>query len=211
MITSAAETARLLDLHRHENEVWQAGSRFIGGIDEVGRGPLAGPVIAACVVIDQPLMLQYLNDSKKVTERRRVALRETICAQAVSWGIGSASVAEIDTLNIAQATRLAMQRALEACTVVPDALLIDAMRMPTFRGPQRAIIDGDALSAVIAAASIVAKVYRDALMQEFEAEDPRYGFGQHKGYGTKAHMDALRLHGPTVHHRKSFAPVRALI
>lgn len=202
------EHARLVTLHRHEERLWAGGSRAIGGVDEVGRGPLAGPVVAACVVITEPLLLQYLNDSKQVTPRRRQRLAEEIRTHACAWAIGEACVEEIDRLNIGGATRLAMQRAVDGCTRRPEALLVDAVRIPGFAGPQFPIIEGDAQSAAIAAASIIAKVYRDALLDALEEADPRYGFGKHKGYGTKAHLEALRTHGPSIHHRHSFAPVR---
>lgn len=206
-----AEQERLERLHQFERDLWASGVTYIAGIDEVGRGPLAGPVVAACVVIDAPMFLAGLNDSKKVSARRRQALAVEIAACACASHIGRASVAEIDELNIGGATRLAMERALAGVTVKPDAVLIDAMRLPSYQGVQKSIIDGDALSAVIAAASIVAKVYRDALLIELDAAYPAYGFAQHKGYGTAAHMTALREHGATEHHRTSFAPIRSLV
>ena len=206
-----AERERLERLHQFERELWASGVVRIGGIDEVGRGPLAGPVVAACVVIDAPLLLAGLNDSKKVTPRRRELLAVEIVAAACASHIGSASVEEIDRLSIAGATRLAMERALAGVAVKPDAVLIDAMRLPSYQGVQKSIIDGDALSAVIAAASIVAKVHRDALLVELDHTYPAYGFAQHKGYGTAAHLSALREHGATEHHRTSFAPVRSLV
>jgi ribonuclease HII len=206
-----AEEERLETMHRFERDLWAGGARYIGGVDEVGRGPLAGPVVAGCVVIAKPLFLRYLNDSKVVSELRRTNLDREIRGLAVAFGIGEASVEEIDRLNIANATRLAMQRAVEACRVMPDVLLVDAMRVPGFSGPQKSLIDGDAQSAAIAASSIIAKVYRDALLATLEGDTPVYGFAQHKGYGTKAHLAALRQHGPSVHHRRSFAPVRAFV
>jgi len=204
-----AERERLERLHQFERELWSQGITHIAGIDEVGRGPLAGPVIAACVVIDAPLLLAGLNDSKRVSERRREALAREIVEAACAHHIGSASVEEIDLHNISEATKLAMERALAGVKVQPDAVLIDAMRLPSYRGVQKSIIDGDALSAVIAAASIVAKVHRDALLVQLDEAYPVYGFAKHKGYGTAAHMSALKTHGPTEHHRMSFAPVRA--
>lgn len=207
----ANEVQRLDGLHAYERAQWAVGHHHLGGVDEVGRGPLAGPVVAGCVVLSQPLMLRYLNDSKRVSEKRRLELSHQIRAGACAWGIGSASVEEIDRFNIAGATRLAMQRAVAACRVAPDALLVDAMHVPHFPGVQQAIIGGDALSAAIAAASIIAKVYRDTLLEALARDDARYGFEHHKGYGTKAHLEALRCHGPSEHHRRSFAPVRALL
>jgi ribonuclease HII len=204
-----AERERLERLHQFEQELWANGITHIAGIDEVGRGPLAGPVIAGCVVIKAPLLLAGLNDSKKVSARRRESLALEIIEASCAHAIGSASVAEIDEYSIGQAVKLAMERALANVSVQPDAVLIDAVRLPSYHGHQQAIIDGDALSAVIAAASIVAKVHRDALLVELDERYPEYGFAKHKGYGTGAHMAALHSHGPTEHHRRSFAPVRA--
>jgi ribonuclease HII len=204
-----SERARLERLHRFEEALWAEGLTHIAGIDEVGRGPLAGPVVAACVVIEAPLLLAGLNDSKRVSERRRRLLALQIAEAACAHAIGSASVLEIDTYSIGEAVKLAMRRALDALRVKPDAVLIDALHLPSYPGRQRAIIGGDAKSAVIAAASITAKVHRDALLTTLDAFYPAYGFAQHKGYGTAAHLAALQVHGPTPHHRRSFAPIRA--
>ena len=206
-----AEHARLQRLHRYEEAANARGFHLIGGIDEVGRGPLAGPVIAACVVLSKPLMLAGLNDSKRVSPIRRVALAEAIRAQAAGWAIGAADVGEIDRHSILGATLLAMERAVAGLALPPDYLLVDALRLPRCAQPQEAIIGGDGLSAAIAAASIVAKVHRDALMLTLDAAYPHYGFARHKGYPTPDHLAALAAHGPCEHHRRSFAPVRRAI
>lgn len=177
------------------------------GVDEVGRGPLAGPVIAAAVVFrgGGP---DGLRDSKKLTARRRQALTEEIKATALSWSLGRAEVAEIDRLNILRASHLAMQRAVAALAVRPDIVLVDGNLLPRFECPALAIVGGDDRVPAISAASIIAKVARDAEMAELAARYPGYGFEQHKGYGTAAHLAALAHLGPCVLHRRSFAPVR---
>ncbi|MHB8461067.1 MAG: ribonuclease HII [Vulcanimicrobiaceae bacterium] len=174
----------------------------------MGRGPLAGPVVAACVVSSRPLVLPYLNDSKRVTALRRETLASQIRERADAIGIGAASPAEIDHLNILQATYLAMRRALAAAGAQPDYLFLDAVTLDGLECPQRAIIKGDSLCAIIAAASIIAKVHRDALLEAMDVEDPRYGYAVHKGYPTPGHLAALATHGPSPNHRMSFAPVR---
>jgi ribonuclease HII len=203
------ERRRLHRLHRFEFAARERGFRFIGGVDEVGRGPLAGPVVAACVVACEPLMLRGLNDSKVVPPPRRRELAAQITACVAGHAIGVASVAEIDRLNIYWASVLAMERAIAAleCSQ-PDFLYTDAVRIRSYPGPQEPLIKGDALCAVISAASILAKVYRDELLEQLDREDPRYGFAEHKGYATPAHIAALRVHGPSVHHRAAFARVR---
>jgi ribonuclease HII len=196
-------------LHRYEFAAREKGFRLIAGVDEVGRGPLAGPVVAACVIASEPLMLHGLNDSKQVRAERRAELALLIREAAAGYGIGVASVAEIDRLNIYWASVLAMERAIAACACAqPDYLFTDAVRIRSFAGPQEPLIKGDAICAVISAASILAKVYRDALLDELDREDPRYGFALHKGYATPHHISALRLHGPSLHHRAGFARVR---
>ncbi len=203
------ERRRLHRLHRFEQAAREKGFRLIGGIDEVGRGPLAGPVVAACVVTLEPLMLRGLNDSKVVAPARRCELAAEIRARALGYGIGVASVAEIDRINIYWASVLAMERAISALTCgPPDYLFTDAVRIRSYAGTQEPLIKGDALCSVVSAASIVAKVYRDELLTELDREDPRYGFAEHKGYATPAHIAALRLHGPSIHHRSGFVRVR---
>lgn len=202
------ERRRLHRLHLFEDAARAKGFLFVGGIDEVGRGPLAGPVVAACVVATQPLLIKGLNDSKQVRPELRIKLAEIIKVRAAAWSVGSACVAEIDRLNIYWASVLAMERAIAALQAAPEYLITDAVRIRSFSGPQEPLIKGDARCAVVAAASIVAKVYRDALMVELDREDSRYGFALHKGYSTPQHIEALRVHGPSVHHRANWARVR---
>lgn len=202
------ERRRLQRLHAFERAARERGYVLVAGVDEVGRGPLAGPVVAACVVAREPLMLTGLDDSKKVRPELRVELAALIKERAAAWAIGEASVAEIDRLNIYWASVLAMERAIAAVTCAPDYLLTDAVRIRSFAGPQEPLIKGDARCAVIAAASIVAKVHRDGLLEGLDLEFPRYGFAQHKGYATARHIEALAAYGPCIHHRKGFIPVR---
>jgi ribonuclease HII len=202
------ERRRLHRLHQFEYAARARGFSLVGGVDEVGRGPLAGPVVAACVVATEPLFIKGLNDSKQVRPEARAAIAETVKIRATAWAIGSACVAEIDRLNIYWASILAMERALAALAAVPEYLITDAVRIRSFAGPQEPLIHGDARCALVAAASIVAKVYRDALMIELDREDPRYGYALHKGYSTPLHLQALRTHGPSVHHRANWARVR---
>lgn len=204
----ARERRRLHRLHDFESAARSKGFVHLGGIDEVGRGPLAGPVVAACVVTTQPLMLRGLNDSKQVRPELRESLAEEIQSRCAAWAIGIADVSEINRLNIYWASVLAMERAIAALSLQPDYLLTDAVRIKSFAGPQEPLIKGDARCAVIAAASIVAKVYRDRLLVALHEDDPRYGFADHKGYATAQHVDALRKHGPSVHHRSGFWRVR---
>lgn len=203
------ERRRLHRLHRYEFAARERGFRLIGGVDEVGRGPLAGPVVAACVIAAEPMFIKGLNDSKQVRAERRAEIAIEIREAATGWGIGVASVAEIDRLNIYWASVLAMERAIAACACgAPEFLYTDAVRIKSFAGPQEPLIKGDEKCAVISAASILAKVYRDALLDELDREDPRFGFGVHKGYATPQHIAALKSFGPTVHHRAGFVRVR---
>ncbi len=202
------ERRRLVRLHAYEREAHGNGHRFVAGIDEVGRGPLAGPVVAACVVTDGPLMLVGLDDSKRVTPELRASLAAEIRSRVVAWAIGEASVAEIEALNIYWASILAMERALAALTTVPHFLLTDAVRIASYVGAQLPVIKGDAKCATVAAASIIAKVHRDGLLVELDRLHPVYGFAEHKGYATPKHLAALAEHGPCPHHRRGFAPVR---
>ena len=180
------------------------GLHVICGVDEAGRGPLAGPVCAAAVILPEHLQIPGLNDSKKLTDKKRRELFPVIQQQAVAYGIGLASEAEIDEINILQATFLAMRRALEQLTVLPEIALIDGNRETDFGLPVKTVVKGDSLSANIAAASILAKVTRDNIMVELAQQYPEYGFEIHKGYGTKAHYEALRTYGPSPIHRRSF-------
>lgn len=184
---------------------------IIAGVDEVGRGPLAGPVLAAAVILDGRKPIEGLRDSKKLTDKKREALSMLIKQQAKCWALGFASVPEIDSLNILNASLLAMKRAVENLTIVPKMVYVDGNRCPNLLMKSEAIIGGDDLIAEISAASIIAKVARDKLMRYFEKSYPDYGYSQHKGYPTKLHLNALQTHGVTPLHRKSFAPVRALL
>ncbi len=189
-----------------------AGYACVCGIDEAGRGPLAGPVVAAAVVLPPGLALPGLNDSKKLTARRREALYTQLREDArVLIGVGMAEAAEIDRLNILRATHAAMARAVAALPTAVDFCLIDGLPVPQFPLPQRALVKGDARCLSIAAASIVAKVTRDRLMQDLAQQYPGYGFEKHAGYGTAAHLAALRRLGPCPEHRRSFAPVAQLL
>lgn len=178
------------------------------GVDEAGRGPLAGPVVAAAVILDPARPIAGLADSKKLSAARREKLAIEIREKAIAWCVAEASAEEIDALNILQATLLAMQRAVGGLAVTPAEALIDGNRCPVLPVPARAIIGGDATVAEISAASILAKTVRDAGLLELHAAYPQYGFDRHKGYGTAAHLAALREHGPCPEHRTSFAPVR---
>lgn len=202
------ERRRLHRIHAFENAARERGFVYIGGVDEVGRGPLAGPVVAACVVAHEPLMIKGLNDSKQVLPELRVEIAEIVKARCSAFAIGVASVAEIDRLNIYWASVLAMERAIALLSVAPEYLITDAVRIKSFAGPQEPLIKGDARCAVVAAASIVAKVHRDGLLAQLHDEDPRYGFADHKGYATPEHIRALKEHGPSPHHRSGFWRVR---
>ena len=184
---------------------------LLAGVDEAGRGPLAGPVVAAAVILDPRQPIAGLADSKKLTARRRERLYDEICAKALCCSIALASVAEIDRLNILQATLLAMQRAVAGLRLPPAKVLVDGNRLPTLGVLAEAIVDGDATVPAISAASILAKVQRDRWCAEVDAQWPQYGFAAHKGYGTAAHLAALRAHGACEHHRRSFAPVAAML
>ena len=184
---------------------------LVAGVDEVGRGPLCGPVVTAAVILDPARPIAGLNDSKKLSEARRERLFDEIRDKALAWCIGRAEVEEIDRLNILQATFLAMQRAVEGLAIQPRLALIDGNRCPKLAVPSAPVVGGDARVPAIAAASILAKVSRDREMAELELIYPGYGIAGHKGYPTPAHLEALRRLGPTPIHRRSFAPVRALL
>ena len=184
---------------------------LVCGIDEAGRGPLAGPVVAAAVILDPARPIAGLNDSKKLTERRREALAVDIREKSAAWAVAEASVEEIDRLNILQATFLAMQRAVAALAVRPEGALVDGNRCPRLDIPVEAVVGGDGRIASIAAASILAKTVRDAGMVALHETFPQYGFARHMGYPTAAHVKALRDHGPSPAHRRSFGPVAQLV
>lgn len=187
-----------------EDSFYAQGYQVICGVDEAGRGPLAGPVCAAAVILPKHLEIPGLTDSKKLTDKKRRELFPLIQEQSVAYGIGLSSQEEIDEINILQATFLAMERALSQLNVRPDMVLIDGNRERDFGVPVQTVIKGDSLSANIAAASILAKVTRDNLMMELAQQYPQYGFEIHKGYGTKAHYEALRQYGASPIHRRSF-------
>lgn len=184
---------------------------LIAGVDEVGRGPLAGPVMAAAVILNKNSIPTGIHDSKKLSAKKRESLYTTLHTGGHIIGIGIASVEEIDQINILQATKLAMQRAIYNLPVQPNVALVDGNQLPAFPCHAQAIIGGDALSLSIASASIIAKVTRDRLMQQLSLEYPHYGWERNAGYGTAQHLGAMQLHGITTHHRKSFAPVRRLL
>ncbi|MBI5555528.1 MAG: ribonuclease HII [Elusimicrobia bacterium] len=202
------EKERVRQLYVTEEQCYLAGAKLVAGIDEAGRGPLAGPVVAGAVILPPFTFLPNLNDSKLVSEKNRAALFQEIYKIAVAVGIGEVSVELIDRHNILEATKMAMKRAIKNLGVTPDFLLLDAVKLKDTALPQKNIIRGDTISASIAAASIVAKVYRDKLMQELDKQFPWYGFNQHKGYGTKKHLAALTKYGPCPCHRQTFSPVR---
>src|SRR3989454_3453745 len=204
-----AEGQRLHNLLRFEIELWEQGFNFIAGVDEAGMAPLAGPVIAAACILPQNYKLRGLNDSKQILdETLRGELAKQIKGDALAWSVGCAEVEEIDSLNIYHAGLLAMRRAVEGLTSQPDFVLVDARRIPHCATPQRGIIKGDTLSASIAAASIIAKTTRDAIMTEMDSVLPGYKFATHKGYPTPEHCRCLKELGATPIHRRSFARVR---
>ena len=190
--------------------VWDAPG-LVAGVDEAGRGPLAGPVVAAAVILDDQNPIQGLADSKKLTALRRERLFDEIRAKALCCSIAEASVEEIDTLNILQATMLAMRRAVEGLRLKPNKVLVDGNRLPVLDVLAEAIVKGDSKVPAISAASILAKVHRDRLCDEWHVQYPMYGFDAHKGYGTATHLQALRQHGSSPWHRRSFAPVKECV
>ncbi len=195
-----------------EKSFRRAGYRFIAGVDEVGRGALAGPVVAAAVILPEDFDHEDLADSKTLTPEKRESLYELIIREAISWATGEASHEEVDALGILQASLLAMSRAVTRLSPTPELLLVDGrFTLPGWSGPQRAIVDGDALCASVAAASILAKVTRDRLMEALNPRYPLYGFSRHKGYGTRDHLEALRAYGPSPIHRRTFRPVADLL
>ena len=205
MAKKAAESlSEEFDWFAWERQGEQAGHGPVCGIDEAGRGPLAGPVCAAAVILPLDCAIPGLNDSKKLTEKKREALYPVICERALAWGVGWASAQEIDQINILQATFLAMERAVEQLKLQPGWVLVDGNRMPPLGIPGETVVKGDAQCASIAAASILAKVSRDRLLREWDEQYPEYGFGKHKGYGTKAHYQAIRTYGLLPIHRRSF-------
>ncbi|MBP7828836.1 MAG: ribonuclease HII [Kiritimatiellae bacterium] len=204
---------------RFERQAWSAGCARVAGVDEAGRGPLAGPVMAAAVIFDRTYLvaqergeLAGLTDSKKLSPAKREHFFALLAARpGIAIGVGRAEVGEVDRLNILRATHLAMARALAALPALPDHALVDGLPVPGLPCPSTAVVGGDGLSLSIAAASIVAKVTRDRLMEELDRLHPGYGLARHKGYGTREHLEALRRLGPSPCHRRSFAPVSQLV
>jgi len=197
-------------LYIFENELYDQGVKYIAGVDEAGRGPLAGPVVAAAVILKKGATFRYVNDSKKLSEKQRLLSLEEIKVNAIAIGIGISSVEEIDRINIYRASREAMISAINQLKVRPEFLLIDAMPME-IDIPLKSIIKGDAKSVSIAAASIIAKTTRDAYMVEMDKVFPNYNFKQHKGYGTKEHIEAIYHYGITPIHRKTYEPIKSIL
>ncbi len=190
--------------YKIENEITANGYKLVCGVDEAGRGPLAGPVCAAAVILDSDTEILGLNDSKKLTEKKRELLFDVITDKAVAYSVAYASVQEIEEFNILGATFLAMKRAIQGLKIPADFAIIDGNRLPELSIPAQAVIKGDSKSMSVAAASVLAKVSRDRLLLEYDKKYPEYGFSSHKGYGTKAHYEAIAKHGITEIHRKSF-------
>lgn len=205
-----AENERLESMLRYEKETYAQGFQLIAGIDEVGRGPLAGPVVAAAVILPKGCKIKHLNDSKKIPKSKHEAIYHEVMEQAVAVGIGIKDAKIIDQVNIYEATKLAMLEALDKLEPQPQHLLIDAMKLDT-PIPQQSIIKGDANSLSIAAASIVAKVTRDRLMVDYDQTYPGYGFAKNAGYGTAEHLGSLEIHGITPIHRKTFEPIKSIL
>ena len=203
------EEERLEKMWYYEKKYRQQGIRLIAGVDEAGRGPLAGPVVAAAVILPESFPVEGLNDSKQMTPQNRQRLKERIESEAIAVGVGMADELYIDRHNILQATYHAMRKAIEQLPVTPEMVLADAVTIPDLAIPQQAIIKGDAKSHSIAAASVIAKTVRDEWMMQMAEKYPHYGFDHHMGYGTPEHLKALEEFGPSPIHRKSFAPVRS--
>lgn len=198
------ELQRLNEMYLYEKEAFEQGLEFVAGMDEAGRGPLAGPVVAACVMLPKDCLIEGVNDSKKLSPAKREKLYDIIMEQAISVGIGIVDEKTIDEINILNATKMAMKMAVERVSPKPQLILIDAMELDDMDIPQKAIVKGDMLSISIASASIIAKVTRDRMITEADKKYPVYGFGRHKGYGTKQHIDAIKKYGICPIHRVSF-------
>lgn len=200
-----------VDLLKYEKELYEKGITLIGGVDEVGRGPLVGPVVAACVILPVNYELPGLDDSKKISEKKRDQFYDIIMRDAISVGVGIVGPEKIDEINILEASRLAMKIAIENLSVKPEFILSDAMKLTNIDIPYQDIIHGDALSLSIAAGSVIAKVTRDRMMYELDKEYPEYGFAKHKGYPTKAHLENLAKYGVLANYRFTYKPVSDLI
>ena len=199
------EEQRLLKLKEIEEKLYSEGANYICGIDEAGRGPLAGPVVVASVILSRETMIEGVNDSKKITENRRERVYEEIIKQAISYGVGIIDENKIDEINILQATKLGLTNSIKELKVTPDIILVDALKgIDTCNIPYQSIIKGDALCYSIAAASIIAKVTRDRIMKGYDKVYPEYGFATHKGYGTAKHIEAIKEYGICPIHRRSF-------
>lgn len=198
------EYTRLQNMALYEKQAREQGFNLIAGVDEAGRGPLAGPVVAAAVVFPEDCLIHGVNDSKKLTPLMRAKLVTEIKEKAACWAVGLADVEEIDNLNILQASLLAMRRAVQNLAEHPDYILVDAVRIPDVSVPQLPIIKGDGKSITIAAASIIAKVTRDRMMEDYDSKFPAYGFAKHKGYGTRDHIEAIQKYGCCSQHRQTF-------
>jgi ribonuclease HII len=208
----ASELLRLEKMSQYEKVLHKEGFQYIAGIDEAGRGPLAGPVVAACCILPRDFHLSYLNDSKQLTaDERELLFKKITTHPEVQYGVSVIDVETIDEINILRASLLGMQKAVEMLQTAPDYLLVDGNKLPLFSAPAKAIVSGDALSISIAAASIIAKVVRDRIMEHIDRQYPQYGFKKHKGYATQAHIDAIYAHGPTAIHRKSFEPIKSIL
>jgi len=200
-----------VDLYEYEKELWDNGINYIGGVDEVGRGPLIGPVVTACVVLPKDFILEGLTDSKKLTEKKREEYYDYIMKHALSVNIGMMDEKVIDEVNIYEATKLAMYQAINNSVIKPEHVLIDAMKLEKLEIPSTSIIKGDAKSISIAAASVIAKVTRDRMMIELDKEYPMYGFKSHKGYPTKKHVEAIEKYGLIDGYRKTFKPISEIV
>lgn len=200
-----------VDLYQYEKELWKNGINLIAGIDEVGRGPLIGPVVTACVILPKDFVLEGLTDSKKLSEKKREEFYDYIMEHAISVGIGMMDEKVIDEVNIYEATKLAMYQAVEKSKVKPEHVLIDAMKLDKLEMPSTSIIKGDAKSISIAAASVIAKVTRDRMMIELDKKYPMYGFKSHKGYPTKKHIEAIKEYGLIDGYRKTFKPISEMV
>ncbi|MBD9105233.1 ribonuclease HII [bacterium] len=200
-----------VDLYQYEKELWKNGINLIAGMDEVGRGPLIGPVVTACVILPKDFVLEGLTDSKKLSEKKREEFYDYIMEHAISVGIGMMDEKVIDEVNIYEATKLAMYQAVEKSKVKPEHVLIDAMKLDKLEMPSTSIIKGDAKSISIAAASVIAKVTRDRMMIELDKKYPIYGFKSHKGYPTKKHIEAIKEYGLINGYRKTFKPISEMV